>query len=90
MYTGFGTAAVMAIKLPSCYSAELHECLQADEPTSYPGCTAMFNAFDANYDASDAAVEALPYCSERDRYYWGGAGVLMGILVGSVAATLMV
>jgi hypothetical protein len=89
VYAGFGTAAVKAIKLPACYSQEFDDCIMSEEPTSYPGCADIHQAYEINEDAADAAIEAMKFCSEKERYYWAGAGVLAGIFVGSLAATLM-
>jgi hypothetical protein len=94
VYAGFGQAAVQAVKLdmPHCYSREFDECLD-DPNTTYPGCRAIHEAWNRDDpvldDAVDAAIEAVPFCSEKERYYWAGGGVLAGILVGSLIATLM-
>lgn len=89
MYEGFGSATMMAVRLPSCYSREFDDCYMAEKPTNYPGCADIHAAYEANSAATEAAVDAMPFCSEKDRYYWAGAGVLAGIFVGSLAATLM-
>ena len=90
MYAGFGQAEVLKLNMPPCYSKEFHECRFADNPSEsdYPGCAAWDDAFNANEAATEALIDAMPYCSEKDRYYWAGGGVLAGILVGSLLATL--
>ena len=89
MYAGFGAADVRTLKLPRCYSKEFDECWLADEPNDYPGCADFHAAFEANEDATDALVEGIPYCSEKERWYYAGGGVLAGIFIGSLLATVL-
>jgi hypothetical protein len=94
VYAGFGQGEVQALRidLPGCYSKEFDDCLD-DPNTTYPGCRRINELWDSGNEAVeaavDAAIESVPFCSEKEKYYWAGGGVLAGILVGSLLATVI-
>lgn len=56
--------ATEAALLPPCYSQELDDCIE-ERNVTYPNCQAILQAYERDFDATEAAVDALPYCSEK-------------------------
>ena len=92
MYAGFGAAEVTTIRFPACYSKEFDACLE-DPFTTDKDCKSIQAAWrleDERIDkAIDDKIDAMPFCSSREKYYWAGGGILAGIFVGSLLATVM-
>jgi len=84
-------AARLQDALPRCYSMEFdRDCIKEANPAGHRGCQAVLDAYAEDYDAAEAAVDALPYCSEHGdplvklAFAAGGlvCGMVLGVLVG--------
>lgn len=86
-----GTPVARAIAaLPGCYTPELDACVECEaDDTSchtasgYPGCGALQLAYKADYQRTEAEIDALPYCPRYPVLPLVGAA-LFGVLAGSL------
>ena len=81
------TEAALRAALPNCYSMEFdRDCIHEANPDGYRGCSAVLKAYAEDYDATEAAIDAMPYCSERaaltNKLIYGVGGLLGGLLLG--------
>ena len=72
--------------LPGCYSRELDDCI-AETNLSMPGCQAILDAYEVDYDAVESRVDAIPFCSPPARatvLIWLGGGVAVGLVAALI------
>jgi len=68
--------------LPRCYSKELDDCI-AETSFALPGCQAITDAYEVDYDAVEAKVDLIPFCSPPPRstlLLWVGGGIAVGLV----------
>lgn len=80
-------SAALAV-LPSCYSQQLENCLNAHNANGLPvsQCAAINSGYDADWDAMKAKVDALPYCPGPKQ---AGAGALLLAATGGVVVGVL-
>lgn len=87
MYVSLGASpSTQAALLPSCYSQELDDCVM-ERNLEYPRCDEIQRAYESDFDAMESAINVLPYCSEKTRYYWAAAGAGVGLVLASLIWT---
>lgn len=53
--------------LPSCYTGDFDECLNADgKPQRFPNCDLILQAYDKDYDRMQAMVDQMKFCPAPD------------------------
>lgn len=91
MYRALGETALQRVVkvLPDCYTQELDDCWDED-PSDWPGCPTLNQAYEENEQATEDIINALPYCSEKKQrqeimIFAAGAaivGLSLGLLIG--------
>lgn len=84
-------AALAALRAQPCWSQELHNCVETDQPSSLPVCATIRAGYQnpADKPALDAAVDAVPFCPAPSTNWMliaGAAaiGLGAGLLLGSL------
>jgi len=83
--------AIAALREHPCWSHELQRCVETGKPSTVSGCATIRAGYKTEADAAavDAAVEAMPFCSEPLEPAWLVVAAAGGFLAGALFVAAM-